>query len=383
MAAALIYEAYDRSEDEDEEYGEGVQEEYFVNDEAVEPDWDEADEDDYGPGVTVSWNKSTRQEIKVVVSDVPEEAYLDPLGLVNCWEEALSELKEAHTDRFLPPSEAPRSTFQKQTRAPLWYGASTIPNPAPVPSTSKLPSPRDTSPAPTPTATSHNATNKRPQPVPNSVLDTHDEEPLPKKRKRLTGSQKKARKAAKLAHQSSAPSSTAYTSGRVLNPSHVASSSSKEKARALDDGDHEAEGQAEARSNSPDYQPQSPTFATSSLESSTQGRTGREVPPHLATLLSTQPSPPRQQAETPTSTASVARPPQPAYVPSSIPTTFPSPPPITPLTGHEPALEPETSESLLESALWSWYTAGYQTALYHASVGVATFKSSSEDATTG
>jgi hypothetical protein len=37
---------------------------------------------------------------------------------------------------------------------------------------------------------------------------------------------------------------------------------------------------------------------------------------------------------------------------------FPQPPPITPLTGDEPPLEAETPEALLESALWSWYTAG-------------------------
>lgn len=92
MAAAPVYEAYDEDDEAYLEGGEG--EEYWVNDqvEAGEGE-EEADEDDYGPGVTISWNKPLQNKPAPPVSDVPDEVYSDPMGLVNCWEEALVELK--------------------------------------------------------------------------------------------------------------------------------------------------------------------------------------------------------------------------------------------------------------------------------------------------
>jgi hypothetical protein len=182
-------------------------------------------------------------------------------------------------------------------------------------------------------------------------------EPPTKKRKRLTGSQKKARKAAKLANNPTASSSTAYQTGKVLNPNH----DSKKPAREEDE-------EVNARSQSPDYEPQSPNLAQTSLPDQPSNATStndRHIPPHLIpnTAVQSNPAQPANQAPSSSSTLNggasnpVPRPPAPSVVLSKLLISFPSPPPITPLTGQEPALEPETSESLLESALWSWYTA--------------------------
>ncbi|GAA5897592.1 uncharacterized protein JCM6883_006748 [Sporobolomyces salmoneus] len=365
MAATEVYEAYDEDYLDDNEYNEGGEEEstFILNGE----DYDEeaADEDDYGPGVTVSWSSKPVRKEKPV-SDVAEEAYLDPLGLVNCWEEALLELKAAHVDRFLPPAEAPRSLAQRQAKAPLWYGPSTVPNPLPIASTSQLLSAQPSS----------SASSEQAQAFSITPVSRESVEPATKKRKRLTGSQKKARKAAKLANNPATSSNTTvYQSGRVLNPSH----DTKGKSRA-------EEEEEDDRSQSPGYEPQSPNLESHLLPVQPQpvaSAEGRQVPPHL---VATQPSPIQPRSDnsaSPRSTNGLPPPPAPFVVLSKLPISFPPPPPITPLTGQEPALEPETSESLLESALWSWYTAGYQTALYHASVGVATFKPSETDGTEG
>ncbi|GAA5899581.1 hypothetical protein JCM5296_006950 [Sporobolomyces johnsonii] len=271
--------------------------------EAEPGDWTQGqeDEDDFGPGVTVSSSKPAKQE-KPIVSDVQDEAYFDPLALVNCWELALLDLKMQHPDRFLPPTEAPLALSQKQTKAPLWYGPPPLP---PVASTSKA--------------------TAAPSPPPSFDLPTsHEPEPDStgsKKRKRLTGSQKKARK----------------------------------QARLLMQEEDDARG--------PSFQPDSPPHLPSSLQLRPRPRTTPPPPPpqSLPSLRLPLPPPP------------IAR----------LPTSFPSPPPITPLTGDEPPLDAETPEQLLEAALWSWFTCGYQTALYHASVGVATFRSSEAGTGTG
>ena len=157
-------------------------------------------------------------------------------------------------------------------------------------------------------------------------------EPEPtKKRKRLTGSQKKARKAAKLAN-------SGFSNGRV-----PAAKGSKTR---IEDNDEEED---EAGSKSPEYRPQSPEFVP-------QPEDADQEPP-VQFALPTQPIPqPRTTSPQPQTQTS-----QPLAVKPSaagrLPLTFPAPPPITPLTGSEPALDPETPESLLESALWSWYTA--------------------------
>lgn len=79
-------------------------------------------------------------------------------------------------------------------------------------------------------------------------------------------------------------------------------------------------------------------------------------------------------ARPPTTGSTSASPSFPAIPPvASLPSSFPPPPTIPPLTGTEAPLAPETPEQLLEQALWSWFTAGYQTALLHAAAGVARF----------
>ncbi|GAA5959489.1 hypothetical protein JCM3765_002344 [Sporobolomyces pararoseus] len=369
MAVNDVYEAHD-DYDEEEEYYEGEEGgEYWINDQTVGEDEEEADEDEFGPGVTISGTSKPRKQ-EVPVSDVDEGAYLDPLGLVNCWEEALMDLKAAHPDRFLPPSDAPRSPSQRQAKAPLWHGPSTLPNPAPIASTSKLSAAQIEIVGPSASPRSSQTLSYSVSPLPGNGA-----EPPTKKRKRLTGSQKKARKAAKLANNPETSTSTAYQSGKVLNPTQMSKGKSREE-----DGD--------TRSESPDYEPQSPNFAQPKLSTESNPTPSvvvdRQLPPHLTSSRATvQPSQNGSQNRATVSTSQVSPapiaappPPPPSVVLSRLPLSFPSPPPITPLTGQEPALEPETSESLLESALWSWYTAGYQTALYHASVGVATFKPS-------
>ncbi|GAA6006267.1 hypothetical protein JCM11491_002089 [Sporobolomyces phaffii] len=376
MAVAAVYHAHDDYDEEEEGYEVAEGEEYFINDDAIEHDDDEADEDDYGPGVTISWNSSESKKEKVIpVSDVGEEAYLDPLGLVNCWEEALAELKTAHPDRFFPPSEAPRSALQRHAKAPLWYGPSTIPNPAPIPSTSKLPPSTSTSTAPPSTLASQT------QAYATSLPPRTSNEPQTKKRKRLTGSQKKARKAAKLANAAATPG-TGYHTGRVLNPDHIPPTASRTQPSRDDEDDDDDDGEDEdepkAGPTSPGYQPRSPTFNAPPLSVaqalSAPAKVEREIPPHLVASRSA-PTPSVSQPDPQTAQPTARS--IPSTVVAKLPVSFPMPPPITPLTGQEPALEPETSENLLEAALWSWYTAGYQTALYHASVGVATFKPSS------
>lgn len=91
MAAAPIYEAH--NEDDEDYFEDGEGEEYWVNDQVEAGEEEEADEEDYGPGVTISWNKPAQSKPAPPVSDVPDEVYSDPMGLVNCWEEALVELK--------------------------------------------------------------------------------------------------------------------------------------------------------------------------------------------------------------------------------------------------------------------------------------------------
>lgn len=59
----------------------------------------------------------------------------------------------------------------------------------------------------------------------------------------------------------------------------------------------------------------------------------------------------------------------PSLAPAAAPRTYPAPPPIVDI---EPGLAPSTTESpeeLLQDALWAWYNAGYQTALYHSAMG--------------
>ncbi|GAA5873569.1 hypothetical protein JCM8547_005620 [Rhodosporidiobolus lusitaniae] len=301
------------------------------------------DDDDYGEGVTVI----SHAEPFEPSTDLSDVHYLDPLALVNAWEGALSDLKGMHPERFLPPTEPPRSLAQKQAKAPFWYGP-----PPSAASTSK-------NPPPAPSAASFAFSQSLPSPVSTRAVSESSvfQAEQPKKRKRLTGSQKKARKQAKL-------------EAAALNGS----------------GRHEGEDGEEEE-------------VQGKVQMETNGEVPLNIPTHLIPTTASlpppagpsQPPPPSlphpELSSHPSASLTPAAAPPPPPRPSSFsflvppagrlpqtPSGFPQPPPITPLTGEEPPLEAESPEQLLEAALWSWYTAGYQTALYHAAVGVAKFK---------
>lgn len=259
-----------------------------------------------------------------------------------------------------------------------WYGP-----PPSAASTSKLPSqlPIHTVSASASTLANGHTVFREP-----SVTPSDSPAPGTKKRKRLTGSQKKARKAAKLAAATTA----------------AAGDEEECPAGAEDHDDEHATPQTAVP---PRRGPPSPTYTPSSPKISRTGHPPSPSPPPAASTSAsatlTRPIGPQHP-----SSFSFVVPPV-----SSLPTTFPPPPPIAPLTGDEPALEAETPEALLEAALWSWYSgffrsrspvlshctravfergeithrhhcfaaAGYQTALYHAAVGVAKFKPSADE----
>ncbi|GAA5894444.1 hypothetical protein JCM6882_004824 [Rhodosporidiobolus microsporus] len=331
-----------------------------------EGDWAEGDEwgerefdtaedgygdDEYGPGVTVI----RAEKPAAPQTDLEDECYLDPLALVNCWESALLDLKAMHPERFLPPTEAPRSLAQMQAKAPIWYGP-----PSSAASTSKLPPPpSSTTSSFLPTAFAPPSVTVRPE---HLSIDTdqpieeeeEEDQPLPKKRKRLTGSQKKARKAAKLEAAASA------------------GMSGKGKERAAADED-----------DGPTYLPDKPAgFEAEEEDLQRLPPGGPSQPPPPSHALPSFPALPPSLS---------AAPPPPPPHPSSFAFLVPpmgrlpprgslaGPPPITPLTGEEPPLEAESPAGLLEAMMWSYYTAGYQTALYHAAIGVAKFKHEADD----
>lgn len=168
-----------------------------------------------------------------------------------------------------------------------------------------------------------------------------------RKRKRLTGSQKKARKAARLGLKSTAGSG----SGGGAEAAH-----------------------STPRQPSPTYSPRSPKLQAATppvdVQATTDSGSGPPVPSsslpptNSASTLAAETSAvstPSSKDQDPTRPATEAPPPPSAFrflVPpmSTLPRGFPPPPAITPLTGTEPPLDPETPEQLLESALWSWYS---------------------------
>lgn len=173
-----------------------------------------------------------------------------------------------------------------------------------------------------------------------------------RKRKRLTGSQKKARKAAKLGLKSTAGGSSGGGGGGGADAAETTS-----------------------RQPSPTYSPRSPKFQAAAQPvdvPATTSSASANVPSSLlpsnsaSTLAAAQTSDipiPSNNGPSPSGPAIGAPPPPPPsafrfLVPpmSTLPRRFPAPPAITPLTGTEPPLDPETPEQLLESALWSWYS---------------------------
>lgn len=116
---------------------------------------EEDDDDDYGPGVTI-FNAPPSPEPEPT-TDLAEQAYTDPLALVNAWEGALQDYKvggclpvdnpvtnaltfffflcsdcrqDSHPDQFLPPAEAPRTLAQKRVKAPLYAARPLVPDQA-------------------------------------------------------------------------------------------------------------------------------------------------------------------------------------------------------------------------------------------------------------
>ncbi|BGP02066.1 SMN domain-containing protein [Rhodotorula toruloides] len=355
MSASTVYEAHDEDWDEqgvwigDSAGGDaGDWEGEGEGGSAVEWADEGAEDDDFGSGVTVVRRTNLAEDNELMATDLSLDAYLDPLALVNAWEGALTDFKFMHPDRFLPPTEAPLSLVQRQTKAPIWYGP-----PPSAASTSKLPPQPPVQTVSSSTSALANGHTIFREP---SVTPSDSPAPGTKKRKRLTGSQKKARKAAKLA------AATTATGG-------------DEDESAVQEEDVEAQESRGVAATAPfgPAAPHSPTYTPTSPKISRAPHLFSPPipPPAASTSASTSRTPLGPQH--PSSFTFVVPP------VSSLPTTFPPPPPIAPLTGDEPALEAETPEALLEAALWSWYTAGYQTALYHAAVGVAKFKPSADE----
>ncbi|BGP50449.1 hypothetical protein JCM10450v2_006368 [Rhodotorula kratochvilovae] len=308
------------------------------------------DEDDYGPGVYFYINDDDQPE-EPPQSDLADAAYLDPLALVNAWEGALTDLKELHQERFLPPSEAPLTPTQKQAKAPFWYGP-----PASEASTSQLPRPPSTSTSTSTAAlpSSFSAASLQARADSSAAAAESTDAPPTKKRKRLTGSQKKARKAAKLA----------------LGAGAGGGGAQGQDAEEDDDGPSYEPPSPPRQFAEEAYTPQSPELARAPLVP--EAGPSQPAPPRAA--LASPPAPPI--GARPSSSSSGGGGAERAFVippVASLPSTFPPPPTITPLTGREAPLDAETPEQLLEAALWSWFTAGYQTALLHAAAGVARF----------
>ncbi|BGP26568.1 hypothetical protein Rt10032_c11g4484 [Rhodotorula toruloides] len=352
MRATAVYEAHDEYSDEQstwidegaggnardlEDEGEGVSGAEWADDGAGDLD--------LGSGVTVVRRTQLVEDEDEMATDLSVDAYLDPLALVNAWEGALTDFKFMHPDRFLPPTDAPLSLVQRQTKAPIWYGP-----PPSAASSSKVPSKSSVPVASSSSSSSSAVANGHTVFLEASATPSESPAPGAKKRKRLTGSQKKARKAAKLAAATTAAGDDEddYTAG--------------------DDGDPHDESQVVA----PPPAPPSPSYTLASPNIPRARRS--PSPPATAESTSATTSHTPLGPQHPSSFTFVVPP------LSSLPSTFPPPPSIAPLTGDEPSLEAETPEALLEAALWSWYTAGYQTALYHAAVGVAKFKPSAGEA---
>ncbi|GAA5991722.1 hypothetical protein JCM10908_001111 [Rhodotorula pacifica] len=368
----------------------------YQDEDVVYLDGQDDDNDEYGPGVTIFAEAEEDGIEPEPTTDLADQAYADPLALVNAWEGALQDYKDSHPNQFLPPTEAPRSLAQKQTKAPFWYG----PPPSEA-STSKLAMV---------TTTAKTSNSKQPHEAVEVTYESYfgataqggscppleqeqgrgaeDEEEEEeeganrRKRKRLTGSQKKARKAAKLGIKSHTTPRGGTDNGGGGGGGAGDSLSSPA-------------GHAAVREPSPVYSPRSPRMqAAPEVEPPATGSTpfpfpvpaGSATDPSLSSVPPAAALPPTARPDTGQEPPLHSAPPPPPsafrfVVPpmTSLPTRFPPPPAITPLTGHEPPLDAETPEQLLESALWSWYSAGYQTALYHAAVGVAKFAPSENE----
>ncbi|KAI5481504.1 hypothetical protein MNV49_004261 [Pseudohyphozyma bogoriensis] len=322
QAATEVYEADDDAYVYDQ-FGEviGV---YGADDD----DYGEGDEEWYEDGVVQEEVWEEEEEVppsppKVTkVSDVPPEAYHDDFALVSCWEAALLDFKYHHPSKFAPLREAPRKAEQKHQAAPLWYG------PAP-----KLPSPtKPTKPKKKPNKRKAKSTSAEPS------ADASFQPSTKRKRSKLVQ----------------------YDDGPTWSPR------SPEFQRA------------------PSPSPKLPTIALPPPRKTFAGpqlpSPSSFVPPTLPPSASSHSIPSASASATSstpilTSSKLVAR-------------AYPSPPPIPEgdvdldmrnVNGRGGAGGSEDSpEELLQAALWSWYNAGYQTALYHAALGAVGSADTSE-----
>ncbi|KAM0755708.1 hypothetical protein T439DRAFT_320419 [Meredithblackwellia eburnea MCA 4105] len=143
---------------------------------------------------------------------------------------------------------------------------------------------------------------------------------------------------------------------------------SRRKRQALetpqyDNYDDEAEAEDENGPKSPRYTPSSPKFQRPVSPPVSILSTTLAVPagPHLPSPANFAP-PFTTNINGKISSSSSSS--------SSFPTSFPSPPPLVAVSADSivEALPERTPEELLQGALWSWYNAGYQTGIYHASL---------------
>ncbi|KAL8284214.1 hypothetical protein RQP46_004963 [Phenoliferia psychrophenolica] len=155
------------------------------------------------------------------------------------------------------------------------------------------------------------------------------------------------------------PKSKQSTSGKTASPAPATTKSKKRRAK-----DRTKERETDAKRVkldaplSPRWQPKSPEFQ-------------RAASPSTEPALAPVPPPPsRRPIVGPVlPTPAAFSPPIVRALIASAPRSYPAPPPIAPIAPVEPSDEPAaTPEELLQDALWSWYNAGYQTALYHASL---------------
>ncbi|KDE03526.1 hypothetical protein MVLG_05993 [Microbotryum lychnidis-dioicae p1A1 Lamole] len=341
------------------------------------------------------------------VSDVDDSVYYDHTSLMRCWTSALSDYKFLHPSSFLASTEAPRSKRAKHLAAPLWYG------PLPLVGTSSTTG-RSRSVFSTSTTTTTNM-NGGPPSYHNMSASQKRNAKKRARRDRLAaqhatqekgispfiggealGGGGKRRRLGSRDGSHDEPSWTPQSPDFQRDASVEAKES--EKDEEVEVAEQATELQMDVEPTGPSTRPSStltrdstrtktlPTAAGPSLpSSSSRSNAASSFLPNL-----TEPSPftssllPKKQTH-----------------PSRTPTTFLSPPPIVPLDPEtitsvraerleaarqrkvqqlrkaqceeeaEVEGEDESEQGLLQSALWAWYTAGYQTALYHAAVGVA------------
>ncbi|SCV71330.1 BQ2448_2918 [Microbotryum intermedium] len=391
---------YDGNGEEDLEFDEQDYEEEY-EEEYDEEDYYEEEEEDQKDFVEPPAQPAQP------VSDVEDSVYYDHTSLMRCWTSALSDYKFLHPSSFLPSTEAPRSKRAKHLAAPLWYGP--LPTVGTSSNSDRSPSVFSTSTTATTTTTNMNggasssqkmtANQKRnakkrarrdrlaAQQTKEEVVDVEEEISASVAGDGIVGGAKRRRVALDSGYDDDGPSWTPQS------PEY-------QRDASVEVGEVDEVEMDEDHTRTPTNPPPAlatrdstrtktlPSAAGPSLPSSSTSNATSSFLPHL-----TDPSPsissllPKKQLQS-----------------ARTPTNFPPPPPIVPLDPQmitsvraerleaarqkkhrelrkvqgeeaqeevEAEGEDESEQGLLQSALWAWYTAGYQTALYHSAVGVA------------